>query len=179
MSGIGGVTGSASQINNWLLGRSVGIGKSNGPVDADGDHDGTVAGLSKPAPSAGDTKLGDLRAQILDAVRQAIGSLDPSAGREQKHDAIQSAVDGVLKANGIDRSQVQMSKAHRHHHHRAGTVQAAPAEATSQDPIATDPTEAQLLGALSDASLSDSDAGRFLQQFLAGAPAGTQLDLQA
>jgi hypothetical protein len=80
------------------------------PVQPQGPQDPTSA---VPNASTG-ISFKDLQKQIVAAIKDAVAKLDPNASSSDMKTAIQTAVDGVLKQNGIDPAQM------KHGHHRMG-----------------------------------------------------------
>jgi len=64
--------------------------------------------------------LGDLRSQIESAVTNSMNQLPANSSPEDIFQAVRSAVEDTLKANGIEPSQIGGHHGGGHHHHHAG-----------------------------------------------------------
>jgi hypothetical protein len=102
MTSISGISGSDPQL--YDLTQSLASTRSSSET---APADGTASG--GPAQ-----KLGGLRDKIDAAVSSALQNLDKSTDAKDVFQTIKTAVDGVLKDNGVDPAKVQQ---HRHHHH--------------------------------------------------------------
>jgi hypothetical protein len=97
--------------------------------------------------SAATSPLADLRGQIETSVTKAVSQLPAGSSPQDILDAVRSAVEDTLKANGLDPQQVRGLGGGHHHHHAHGA--GAAASATDPDGDAdqqntTDPLLASL-----------------------------------
>jgi hypothetical protein len=147
MSQIGSISaglpiGAASWISS-----TTATSRANGrmPVQPQGPQDPTSA---VPNASTG-ISFKDLQKQIVAAIKDAVAKLDPNANSSDMKTAIQTAVDGVLKRNGIDPAQMK----HGRHHGAIGAAGAAGAAVAAQGTAMQD----QLLKILGGGDANDPD----------------------
>ena len=133
MSAIGSISGSAQAQQLQDLRRQADQGGGGIPDEA----------FSQAAQAAGldPSKVDDVKSQIQAAVQQAIQG---SSGGDRRA-AVENAVDGVLKDNGVDptafKKQLQAAgRKHRAHHgHRPH--QARPQQQTSSTDASAEPSD--------------------------------------
>lgn len=149
MSQIGSISaglpiGAASWVSS-----TTATSRANGrmPVQPQGPQDPTSAVPNAPSGIS----FKDLQKQIVSAIKDAVAKLDPNASSSDMRTAIQTAVDGVLKQNGIDPAQM------KHGHHRMGggmgVAGAAGIAGAAQGTAAQD----QLLQILNGGNANDPD----------------------
>jgi hypothetical protein len=105
MDSIGGINSSDPQLYGLLQGAGQTQAVSNSQES--GSTDGTQGSDLRQ-------KVAGLQDKIDTAVNSALQNLDKSTDAKGVFQAVKTAIDGVLKDNGIDPSQV---KPHHHHHH--------------------------------------------------------------
>jgi len=139
MSSISGVSSSISQLQAL---------RQSDPQEQQRKADFENALLAGGADS---TQLTTIQSQIQQAIADAVKNGGTTAGQRPDPSTIKNAVDGVLKANGIDVAKFSASldaskaanggqKAHRHGgHHKAGAHQGVPEVAPA--PIQDDPSK--------------------------------------
>jgi len=89
----------------------------------------STANTNSASPNAAATgPLSDLRQQLETAITQSVDQLPAGSSPQDVFQAVRSAVEGTLKANGIDSQQVSGPSApagHHHGHHAHGAGPAA------------------------------------------------------
>ena len=108
----------------------------------------------------------DLQKQIVAAIKDAVAKLDPNVSSSDMKTAIQTAVDGVLKQNGIDPAQMK-------HGRRHGAIGAAGAAVAAQGTAMQD----QLLKILGGGNDPDGDGDHHSSSSaITGIGANSQVD---
>jgi hypothetical protein len=120
MDSIGGINSSDPQLYGLLQG--TGQTQAASGSQSSGATDGTSSSDLRQ-------KVAGLQDQIDTAVNSALQNLDKSTDAKGVFQAVKTAIDGVLKDNGVDPSQV---KPHHHHHHHGQGGSGSGASGTQQ-----------------------------------------------
>ena len=135
MSAISNVGTSSSLL--YLSTQAGGVDSIDDPAADSTSVAGTAANGPAAATITGGTAtspLADLRSQIESAVTGAVSQLPAGSSPRDILQAVRSAVEDTLKANGLDPSQIGGRHGGHHHHHAQGISADPTLAATGADP---------------------------------------------